>query len=310
MDLYKCLNLSKNASNDDIKNSFKSLSKLFHPDKTNNDPIKTSTFKDILYSYSILKDPIKRHHYDLYGHNESDISTDLNTLITELINDGSLNKIFTNFKSFCSTAPKEQAIAQVFNVFNSIDINNLDDSTFKSFISTLSNPSTFIEIITVDLSTSDIIDGCIKSIYNTNINIPSNTFHNSFLNISINNKQYSLQFNYLKNKNDDIYLDCNNNIICNFNISIIEYFCGFNKNIQISPLRNITIFSNSFFEIGLPIIYKNCGINETTDLYIIPHISFPKPKLFNNIKNLFLKVFNKSNLITPNISNNLYILIR
>jgi len=65
--LYQILNVSKNASIEDIKSQFRKLALKFHPDKnkSKNSEIK---FKEITLAYEILSDQIKRAAYD----NESD----------------------------------------------------------------------------------------------------------------------------------------------------------------------------------------------------------------------------------------------
>ena len=80
-DLYSLLNLTQDATDLEIKQSFKFLSRLFHPDKLgtiNKDSsqsneltpiaIVTSNFQQIVYAYEVLSDAQKRIVYDLYGH--------------------------------------------------------------------------------------------------------------------------------------------------------------------------------------------------------------------------------------------------
>ena len=69
-DLYKVLGLDKNASKDDIKKSFKTLSKKWHPDKFNNKgeaekKEAEEKFKEINEAYSTLSDPKKKQEYDM-----------------------------------------------------------------------------------------------------------------------------------------------------------------------------------------------------------------------------------------------------
>ena len=55
-DLYKILNIDKNASNEEIKKAYKKLALKFHPDKNNVDKTTESIdkFKEIKEAYSIL----------------------------------------------------------------------------------------------------------------------------------------------------------------------------------------------------------------------------------------------------------------
>lgn len=61
MNYYETLNVSKNASQDEIKKSYRKLVKEHHPDKTGGDDTR---FKQISEAYEILSDPLKRKQHD------------------------------------------------------------------------------------------------------------------------------------------------------------------------------------------------------------------------------------------------------
>lgn len=63
-DYYSILNISKQASQDEIKQSYKKLALKYHPDKQNGN---TEHFQKIQEAYEILGDPIKRQTYDGNG---------------------------------------------------------------------------------------------------------------------------------------------------------------------------------------------------------------------------------------------------
>lgn len=64
-DYYEILGVSKTASADEIKKSFRRLAVQHHPDKEGGDEEK---FKEINEAYDVLKDSQKRQRYDQFGH--------------------------------------------------------------------------------------------------------------------------------------------------------------------------------------------------------------------------------------------------
>lgn len=63
-DYYKELNLDKNASDDDIKKSFRKLALKYHPDKNNGDKNSENKFKTINEANTILSDSKLKQEYD------------------------------------------------------------------------------------------------------------------------------------------------------------------------------------------------------------------------------------------------------
>ena len=60
---YSILGLSQNATEDEIKKSYKKLAMKFHPDK-NHAPQAADAFKKVSAAYVCLTDPAKRRIYD------------------------------------------------------------------------------------------------------------------------------------------------------------------------------------------------------------------------------------------------------
>jgi molecular chaperone DnaJ len=65
-DYYEVLGIQRSASQDDIKNAFRSLAREFHPD-VNKSPDAEDRFKEINEAYGVLSDPDKRAAYDRFG---------------------------------------------------------------------------------------------------------------------------------------------------------------------------------------------------------------------------------------------------
>lgn len=63
-DFYQILGVSRQASPDEIKKSYRQLALKYHPDKNPNDPSADAKFKEINEAYETLSDPVKRQKYD------------------------------------------------------------------------------------------------------------------------------------------------------------------------------------------------------------------------------------------------------
>lgn len=69
-DYYEILNVSRDASPEEIKKSYRRLAMEYHPDRNPGDKAKAAEekFKQVKEAYEVLKDPKKRSVYDQYGH--------------------------------------------------------------------------------------------------------------------------------------------------------------------------------------------------------------------------------------------------
>lgn len=68
-DYYKVLNVDRNASDAEIKKSYRSLAMKYHPDRNKDNPQEAEVkFKQISEAYEVLSDPKKRAAYDQFGH--------------------------------------------------------------------------------------------------------------------------------------------------------------------------------------------------------------------------------------------------
>src|ERR1700722_312129 len=67
-DPYEVLGISRDASEQDVKKSFRRLARELHPDVNAHDPQAENKFKEAAEAYEILSDPERRATYDRYGH--------------------------------------------------------------------------------------------------------------------------------------------------------------------------------------------------------------------------------------------------
>ncbi len=66
-DYYKILGVNKNASDEEIKKTYRKLAMKYHPDQTKGDKAAESKFKKISEAYAVLSDKEKRKQYDTFG---------------------------------------------------------------------------------------------------------------------------------------------------------------------------------------------------------------------------------------------------
>ena len=67
-DYYEVLGVAKNASDDEIKKSYRKLAMKYHPDRNPDNKNAEEHFKEAKEAYEMLSDSQKRAAYDQYGH--------------------------------------------------------------------------------------------------------------------------------------------------------------------------------------------------------------------------------------------------
>lgn len=67
-DYYEVLGVSKTASADEIKKSYRKIALQYHPDRNPGDKDAEEKFKEAAEAYDVLSNPDKRAQYDRFGH--------------------------------------------------------------------------------------------------------------------------------------------------------------------------------------------------------------------------------------------------
>lgn len=67
-DYYEVLNVSKGASKEEIKASYRKLAMKYHPDKNPGNKEAEARFKELAEAYEVLSDESKKGMYDRFGH--------------------------------------------------------------------------------------------------------------------------------------------------------------------------------------------------------------------------------------------------
>ncbi|MBI3307522.1 MAG: molecular chaperone DnaJ [Candidatus Omnitrophica bacterium] len=67
-DYYEILSVTRTASGEEIKKSYRKLALQYHPDRNPGDKKAEDSFKEAAEAYAVLSDPEKRAQYDQFGH--------------------------------------------------------------------------------------------------------------------------------------------------------------------------------------------------------------------------------------------------
>jgi molecular chaperone DnaJ len=67
-DYYTVLGVNRDASDDDIKKSYRKLAMKHHPDRNPDDKASEDKFKEAKEAFEVLSEPRKRAAYDQFGH--------------------------------------------------------------------------------------------------------------------------------------------------------------------------------------------------------------------------------------------------
>ena len=135
-DYYKLLEVERNASQDDIKKSYRKLAMQYHPDRNPGDTTSEQKFKEISEAYSVLSDDTKKSNYDRTGSSEG-FQNGFN--MNDFMNNGGFNfdDIFGNMGFNFGFSGMQQQVNRGGDLRIKLDItlhdvrNGIDDKTIK-----------------------------------------------------------------------------------------------------------------------------------------------------------------------------------
>lgn len=316
-DLYKILELESNATNEDIKKSYKKLALKYHPDKNPGNLEASEKFKKISHAYNILSDSKKKGIYDKFGeeglHDGMDPMDDFmrnfshnDKPVAKMAYEIPLSEYFTstNFKlkikrnvkcndcDFTGFKDKKKHPCKHCNG-NGINIIRLNANQI------LQQPCRFCNQSGNDMSNRELFchsckGSCFKEIdEELEAEIPKDIIEDSTIFMKdkgpwIKNKYADLII-FLKLKMDNNFTILRNKKLCySLDITLKDIICGTTKNIKHPNKSKLTIKSNPGFIINPNFYYilPNQGFKRgdtIDDLYIYFSVNYPsKIKLPKN----------------------------
>ena len=154
-DYYECLNVKPEASQDEIRKSYKKLAIKWHPDKNpGNEKEAEEKFKQISQAYAVLGDKSKRKEYDAYRNGtifdfNFDFEKDFNpfSMFEQFCKDNDFVHPFNNIFENSPFSKFEEKSNHKNNIFNNFggedDFTNFNNHLFNTFFQNSSNFGNF-----------------------------------------------------------------------------------------------------------------------------------------------------------------------
>lgn len=299
---YSILEVDKNASEDEIKKSYRKLALKYHPDKNPNNDEAVEMFKEVSEAYNVLINSDKRKQYDLMGtvddnYMDYDPFSIFNSVFKQHMNnfmnmkyekDININDILSNISDF----PQE---CFPFGNFH-VSVHTFPTEMFHS------NES--IDDIECEYIEDNLSDNFSNNISNNFSNNFSNNISNNIGNNvgNILNQIFQKKNNYIKKINKqkpNILYNKPDDIIYNITVYLSDIYNEIKKKIKISRTRKVDgkyIIKKK--NIDIPIYGKEILLeNEGDELKNYKERGNVIINIFNKKENLFKRI-NDYDLVT------------
>jgi len=259
-DYYKILEIERNASEDDIKKSYRKLALKYHPDRCK-DVGAEDKFKEISEAYSVLSSPDKKRSYDVMGNSEDfnfngedpfsvfnnifqqHLSTFMNMKYENEIN---VDNIFNNLSGGKMSSP--------FSFGNvRIKVHTFSENDFKNPFDMMNNSSNPFDIIN-NLSSNADDDEIEEDFYNNMYKKTSKNTNKSSKNDNNKSSTHTKTKPKTKTKPEDI--------VINIDVSFSDIYNEEKKNITVkrNRLRSDGSYSSKSKKFDIPIYGREITI--------------------------------------------------
>ena len=322
-DFYKKLNVSKMATQEEIKTSYKKLSKQYHPDKNPGDVMAEETFKGISEAYGTLSNVKKRKMYDnrmsssfdfnryadAFGRSDTtsfrkpakkeppkgnDLKVTVDLTLEE-ISTGCTKLIKLNKWNTCKIC--DGAGAKSYKTCSTCDgqgqvrkIRNISLMGREIFVTACDR--CFGSGLAIDIPcTSCMGDGRLKEVSNIKINIPSLVHGSNFITITgegdagKNGGRYGNVHVYVTEIPHKIFKRSENNLVYTVNVSLTDLVLG--TNVKIPTLNGkVEMKIPAGSQVGTVFKIPKKGLGDKGDLLVNTKLIIPE-QLSDEQKKLF-----------------------
>lgn len=299
---YTTLGINENASKDEIKKAYRSLSFKYHPDKNNNSPESISMTQKLNEAYETLSDEQKKNEYDTRNEPKFPFvrMSSFRNGNEVPFNPADINNIFSQMfnNPFGMPMPMPQGPGVNIHMFrNGVPINM---NMGPNFSANLQKPSPIIKNLEVTME--QVMNGAnlpieierwimesgnkIFEYENLYINVPKGIDDNEIIIIRDKGNILSEEIKgdvkiFIKIKNTTEFQRQGLDLIYNKNISFKDSLCGFSfelkhLNEKVYTLKNIT---GNIVVPGYKKIIPQLGLqreNHTGNLIIVFNVEYPE----------------------------------